>query len=233
MSPRRPGGPGGSRRDPHVPVRSPAKRTASSRRWLERQLNDPYVAEARRRGYRARSAFKLIEIDDRFRLLRPGSHVVDLGAAPGGWTQVAVERVRAGRPGGGRVLAVDLLPIEPVPGADLLQGDFLDEDVASAVIARLDGRVGVVLSDMAPAASGHTGADHIRIIALAEAALAFAVEVLRPGGAFVCKVFQGGAEPGLLAEVKRCFAAVRHVKPPASRPESAEIYLVARGFRGR
>lgn len=202
------------------------KRSLSSRRWLERQLSDPYVSEARRQGYRSRAAFKLIELDDRFRFLAPKARVVDLGAAPGGWTQVAVARCP-----GGVVVAVDLAEMAPVPGAAVLRADFLDEDTPALIKAALEGPADLVLSDMAPPTIGHRAADHLRIVALAEAALAFAVEVLRPGGGFVCKVRQGGAEPDLLARVKRSFRSVRHAKPPASRAESPELYLVAQGFR--
>jgi 23S rRNA (uridine2552-2'-O)-methyltransferase len=208
------------------------RRTASSRRWLERQISDPYVAEAKRRGFRSRAAFKLIELDDRLRLLRPGGRVVDLGAAPGGWTQVAVQRVRAGQPHGGRVLAVDIAAMEPIADADTLTLDLLDAAAGEIVRARLGGPADVVLSDMAPPATGHPGTDHLRIMALAEAAAQLALDILAPEGAFVCKVWQGGAEQSLLAELKRAFRSVRHIKPAASRRESAEIYLVAQGFRG-
>lgn len=208
------------------------KRSLSSRRWLERQLADPYVAEAHRRGFRSRAAFKLLEIDDRFRLLRMGGRVVDLGAAPGGWTQVAVQRTRAGEPGGGRVVAVDLLEMPPVAGAIQLQVDFLEEVAPGLIRDALGGPADIVLSDMAPSSSGHADVDHLRIVDLVEAAVEFAVEVLVPGGALVAKVRQGGTEHRLLATMKRAFAIVRHVKPPASRPESAEVYVVATGFRG-
>jgi 23S rRNA (uridine2552-2'-O)-methyltransferase len=219
-------------RGPKSRLTSGKKRTASSRRWLERQLADPYVAKAKHRGFRSRATFKLIELDDRFRLLRPGARVVDLGAAPGGWTQVAVERVRAGKPGGGRVLAVDLLAMTPVAGAEVLRADFLDEATSVLIRDALAGQADIVLSDMAPPSTGHPGADHLRIMALLEAALEFASEVLAPGGAFVCKVWQGGTEANLLASMKRLFRSVRHAKPPSSRAESAEIYVVATGFRG-
>lgn len=209
------------------------KRTLSSRRWLERQLTDPYVADAKRQGFRARSAFKLIELDDRFRLLRPGARVVDLGAAPGGWTQVAVERVHADAPrGGGQVLAIDILDMAPLPGTTVLKMDMLQEDAASTVISALGGPANVVLSDMAPAASGHGRADHLRSMALAEVAWLFAFDVLAAHGAFVCKVWQGGTEASLLAQIKQAFSSVRHAKPPASRAESKEIFMVAQGFRG-
>lgn len=213
-------------------LRSTKRRTASSRRWLERQLSDPYVAEAKRRGFRSRAAFKLIELDDRFRVLRPGARVVDLGAAPGGWTQVAVSRVGAGRPGGGKVLAVDRVAIAPVAGAETVILDALEEGAAARIRERLGGPADAVLSDMAPAATGHAGADHLRIMALAEAAARLALSLLAPGGAFVCKVWQGGTEAALLGELKRWFRSVRHAKPAASRRESAEMYVIARGYQG-
>jgi 23S rRNA (uridine2552-2'-O)-methyltransferase len=214
------------------PKKPRKKRTLSSQRWLERHLSDPYVAEARRQGYRSRAAFKLIELEERYRLLKAGMRVVDLGAAPGGWTEVAVKRVRAGTANGGNVLAVDKAPMDPIPGARIIMGDCLDEAVVERVKEELNGLADLVLSDMAPATIGHAGADHLRIMTLAEAAFAFARAVLAPGGAFVCKVFQGGAEATLLHEIKKCFAGVHHAKPPASRPESAETYLVATNFRG-
>ena len=214
-----------------VRVRSARRRKPSSTEWLNRQLNDPYVAEAHRLGYRSRAAFKLIQLDDRFHLLRPGMRVVDLGCAPGGWTQIAVARVRAGN-GRGAVVGIDLLPTDPVPGAALLQGDFRDPVAADRLRAALGGPADLVLSDMAAPATGHVATDHLRIIALTEDALAFAQTVLRPGGAFVAKVFQGGATGDLLAALKRAFATVRHAKPAASRAESAETYVVATGFRG-
>lgn len=214
------------------PGMPPKKRKPSSQRWLQRHLSDPYVAEARRQGYRSRAAFKLIELDERHRLLKAGRSVVDLGAAPGGWTEVATRRVRAGTPQGGRVVAIDLLPMDPILGASILAGDFLDETVAERLKDALGGPADVVLSDMSPSTTGHPGTDHLRVMALAEAAFAFACEVLAPGGTFVCKVFQGGTEAVLLKEIKRCFAIVRHAKPPSSRPESAESYLIATNFRG-
>lgn len=214
------------------PGMPPKKRKPSSQRWLQRHLSDPYVAEARRQGFRSRAAFKLIELDERHRLLKAGMRVVDLGAAPGGWTEVATRRVRAGTPRGGRVVAIDLLPMDPILGASILVGDFLDETAAERLKDMLGGPADVVLSDMAPPTTGHPGTDHLRVMALAEAAFAFACEVLAPGGTFVCKVFQGGTEAALLKEIKRCFASVRHAKPPSSRPESAETYLIATNFRG-
>lgn len=215
-----------------VRVRGGKVRKASSRQWLERQLNDPYVHEAKRRGFRSRAAFKLIEIDDRVRLLRPGLRVVDLGAAPGGWTQVAVERVRAGRPGGGVVVAIDKEAMEPIRGATVIQADLTDPANDARILEALGGPADLVLSDMSPATVGHAQTDHLRIVALVEAAAEFALRHLAPGGAFVAKVFEGGTEQALLARLKHSFAGIRHVKPPASRKESAEIYLVATGFRG-
>jgi 23S rRNA (uridine2552-2'-O)-methyltransferase len=206
-------------------VRTSKGRSAASQRWLVRQLNDPYVAAARQQGWRSRAAFKLMELDDRFHLIRRGARVLDLGAAPGGWSQVAVKR------GAGRVVGIDLLPLNPVAGAVMLQGDFTDPDVQAQLKAELDGRADLVLSDMAPNTTGHAATDHLRIMALAEAALDFALEVLTEGGAFCAKVFQGGAEKAMLDTLKRHFASVRHAKPPASRKESSELYAVATGFR--
>jgi 23S rRNA (uridine2552-2'-O)-methyltransferase len=218
-------------REAAVRVKTGRRRSASSTHWLQRQLNDPYVAEARRLGYRSRAAFKLLELDDRFRLLKPGGRVVDLGAAPGGWTQVAVARTRA-EAGQGRVIGIDLLPMDLVPGATLLHADFLDATAPEAIKVALGGPADLVLSDMATPATGHAATDHLRIVALAEAAYAFAREVLAPGGSFVAKVFQGGTERSLLEALRRDFQSVRHAKPPASRAESAEVYVVAQGFRG-
>jgi 23S rRNA (uridine2552-2'-O)-methyltransferase len=214
-----------------VRVKTAAGRKLSSTEWLKRQLNDPYVREARASGYRSRAAFKLIELDDRFRFLKPGARVVDLGAAPGGWTQVTAARVKAAG-GTGRVVAVDVLALAPVPGARVLALDFLAPEAPGAIAAALEGRADLVLSDMAAPATGHGATDHVRIIMLAEAAYDFARTVLVPGGAFVAKVYQGGAAGPLLARLKRDFTRVRHAKPPASRAESAEIYVVAQGFRG-
>jgi 23S rRNA (uridine2552-2'-O)-methyltransferase len=222
----------GATRSARVRVKTAKKRSTSSARWLERQLNDPYVAEAKRRGYRSRAAFKLLQLDDRFRFLKPGARVVDLGAAPGGWTQVAVERVSPPGKQTGKVVAIDILEMAPLPGATVLTGDFLAADAPARIRAALDGPADVVLSDMAAPTTGHANTDHLRIMALAETAYAFAAEVLAPGGSFVAKVFQGGAERELLAALKRDFAEVKHVKPEASRAESAEVYVVALGFRG-
>jgi len=210
-----------------VRVKTARRRKPSSTEWLQRQLNDPFVAEARRLGYRSRAAFKLIQLDDRFHLLAPGRRVVDLGCAPGGWTQVAVQRV--GRRGS--VVGIDLNPTDPVAGATVLQGDFRDPDAADQVREALGGPADLVLSDMAAPATGHAATDHLRVVALAEDAFAFAATILKPGGGFVAKVLQGGTEGTLLATLKRAFAEVRHAKPAASRAESAETYVVAKGFR--
>ena len=212
-------------------VKTARGRTVSSQRWLQRQLNDPYVAEAKKRGYRSRAAFKLLQLDDQFRFLRPGARVVDLGAAPGGWTQVAVERVKPER-SGGVVVGLDLTPIEPVAGATVLAKDFYDDDAPAALEELLGGPADVVLSDMAAAATGETQVDHLRIMALAETAHDFARQVLKPGGSFVAKVLRGGTERTLLDRLKRDFTKVRHVKPEASRADSAEMYVVGTGFRG-
>ncbi|MFQ5785728.1 MAG: RlmE family RNA methyltransferase [Alphaproteobacteria bacterium] len=207
-------------------------RSASSKRWLERQHRDPYVAAAHEAGWRSRAAFKLIELDERFHLLARGRRVVDLGAAPGGWSQVAAARVGADRTGGGRVVAIDLQPFDPVPGVVTIEGDALAPDMPARTRAALGGSADAVLSDMAALATGHRATDHLRVTALCEAALVFAEAVLAPGGTFVCKALKGGAETELLARVKRRFATVRHAKPPASRAESREVYLVATGYRG-
>ena len=214
-----------------VRVKTARGRTVSSQRWLQRQLNDPYVAEAKKRGYRSRAAFKLLQIDDQFGFLKPGRRIVDLGAAPGGWTQVAVERTRAER-GGGVVIGIDLMPVEPIAGATVLAKDFYDDD-APAVLTELLGRpADVVLSDMAASATGDSQVDHLRIMGLAEAAHDFARQILKPGGTFVAKVLRGGTERTLLEQLKRDFVKVRHVKPEASRADSAEMYVVGTGFRG-
>ena len=204
------------------------RKSVSSRRWLERQLNDPYVARAKREGFRSRAAFKLLEIDDKHHLLKPGGKVVDLGAAPGGWSQVAARRVGSA----GRVVGIDVLEMEPIPGVEFAQIDFLDAEAPERLKAMLGGPADVVLSDMAANATGHRQTDHLKIMALVEAAAAFAAEVLKPGGAFLAKVIQGGTEATLLAALKRDFATVRHVKPAASRADSAELYVLATGFRG-
>lgn len=212
-------------RDMRVNVVTGRYRKHSSTLWLDRQLNDPYVAKAKARGYRSRAAFKLTELDDRFRLLSPQARIVDLGCAPGGWCQVAVER------GAGQVVGIDYLPTTSVHGAEILELDFLDPAAPDRLKAVLGGPADLVLSDMAAPTTGHKATDHLRVVALAEAALDFAEDVLRPGGAFVCKVFAGGAESGLLNRLRQRFEHVRHAKPKASRPESPEKYVVAQGFR--
>lgn len=219
---------GSAGRAAHQRVRTAKGRTTSSTRWLERQLNDPYVREAQARGYRSRAAFKLTQLDDKFHLLRKGARVLDLGAAPGGWTQVAVERTHPG----GVVVGVDLAALEPIPGAVLLELDIDAADAPARIGAALGGPADLVLSDMAAKASGHAATDHLRIVALCEAAFDVARDLLVPGGGFVAKVLKGGTEHDLLILLKRHFRTVRHAKPPASRAESAETYVVATGFRG-
>jgi 23S rRNA (uridine2552-2'-O)-methyltransferase len=214
-----------------VRVKGGRGRSLSSKLWLERQLNDPYVARAQREGLRSRAAYKVAEIDDKFHFLKTGAKVVDLGAAPGGWSQIVAKRVGAAE-GKGRVVAMDLLKMEEIPGVDFLQLDFLDEKAPQVLRDFLGGPADVVLSDMAANATGHRQTDHLKIVALVEVAAEFAGEVLKPGGAFVAKVLQGGTEASLLAGLKRDFASVKHVKPAASRADSAELYLVATGFRG-
>ena len=211
----------------HTRVKTAKGRKLSSKLWLERQLNDPYVEAARQAGYRSRAAWKLAEIDGKYRLMKRGAKVLDLGSTPGGWTQVAVEKA-----GDGNVLAVDINPMEDVPGATFMQLDFLAEDAEQKVRDALDGPVDVVLSDMHAPATGHRQTDHIRIMMLCEAAAHFACQVLKPGGVFVAKVLRGGTENELLTLLKKQFATVRHVKPDASRQDSAESYVVATGFRG-
>lgn len=233
MSPSHPGGGGRKsgkkdtlgRRD-HVRVRTARGRKASSTRWLSRQLNDPYVTEAKRAGYRSRAAFKLTELDDRFGFLKPGAKVVDLGSAPGGWTQAAVERV-----GVGNVVALDISPMDAVAGAKVITADILEEEAVEAILSASENGADIVLSDMAPPATGHRATDHLRIVALVEAAFDLACRILRPDGVFVAKVYQGGSEGDLLAALKRAFRSVKHAKPGASRPESAETYVIAVGYR--
>jgi 23S rRNA (uridine2552-2'-O)-methyltransferase len=226
-------GSGRGRNDLRVRVKTARRRSAQSTRWLERQLNDPYVVRAKAEGHRARSVYKLIEMDERYHLLGPGKRVVDLGAAPGSWSVVAAERVRStnAEP---LVVALDYLDMDPIPGVVVLKKDFLDDDAPDMIRDALGGRdVDVVLSDMAAPTTGHRPTDHLRTIHLCEVAVDFAVSILKPGGHFVAKVFRGGTENELLAMLKRSFASVHHVKPPASRAESVELYLVAKGFRGR
>ncbi|UNC13596.1 RlmE family RNA methyltransferase [Acidiphilium multivorum] len=215
----------GSRRRAAVRLKAARKHKPSSQKWLLRQLNDPYVAAAKERGFRSRAAFKLIELDEKFGLIGKGARVVDLGAAPGGWTQVALER------GASRVVGIDLLDIDPIAGATLIKGDFQDESMETALAEILGGPADVVMSDMAPNTTGHTATDHLRIMGLAELALDFAFKHLAPGGAFVTKLFQGGAQGDMLNLLKRRFVQVRHAKPEASRKDSRELYLVATGYR--
>ncbi len=230
MAPR-PGGKGRRARPkgraPSARAPSPRPKTLSSARWLERQKRDPYVAEAKRQGYRSRAAFKLIELDDRFHLLKSGQAIVDLGAAPGGWSQVAVERAK-----GARVVAVDLAAVLSLPGVHVVRVDILAPEAPALIRAALGRPADLVLCDMSPPASGHPDVDHLRVVGLVEAALALAADILRPGGAFVAKLFQGAEEQAVVAAARRLFASVRHAKPPASRAESAEVYLVATGFKG-
>jgi 23S rRNA (uridine2552-2'-O)-methyltransferase len=215
-----------------VRVKTARGRPVGSTKWLQRQLNDPYVARAKEEGYRSRAAYKLAELDDRFHVLKRGKKIVDLGAAPGGWTQIAVDRVEAGKPGGGTVVAIDINAWDTVPNATCMTLDFLDERAPDRLKNALGGKADAVLSDMAAPTTGHGPTDHLRIMGLAEAAWMFAEEVLAPGGAFICKVFQGGTEGELLKQIKGRFDSIRHAKPPASRKESAEVYLVALGFKG-
>lgn len=231
-----PCGSGRGQRELRVKVKTAKGRRISSTRWLERQLNDPYVQRAKREGFRGRAAFKIIDLDDQYHFLKPGARVVDLGCAPGGWCQVAVSRVNAlGERSSkrGTVLGIDLQPIEAIPGAELHQLNFLEDGADDQVKAWLGGKADVVLSDMAASASGHKQTDHLRIIALCEAAAQFAYDVLEDGGTFVAKVLAGGAEGMLQAELKRNFTKVANLKPPSSRADSSEKFVVATGFRGR
>ncbi len=223
-----------SSRTASVKVRTAKGRRLSSTLWLQRQLNDPYVQKARKEGYRSRAAYKLIELDEKFHFLKPGQCVIDLGAAPGGWTQVAVERTHATDEKArkkGVVVGIDLLEISPIGGAALLQNDFMDDAVPELIKAAAGGPADIVLSDMAPNTTGHPGTDHLRIMGLCEAAFEFACQVLKPEGVFVAKVFQGGAEKELLIQMKQRFKVVKHAKPKASRADSSEMYVVATGYR--
>jgi 23S rRNA (uridine2552-2'-O)-methyltransferase len=220
------------RRGLTVRVKTAKGRKLASTRWLQRQLNDPYVEEAKRQGYRSRAAFKLNEIDDKHRLLKPGGVVIDLGAAPGGWSQVTAERVKAESKG--KIVAADLSDIEPVTGVTFLQIDITDAEAPDMIREALGGaRADVVMSDMAASATGHRQTDHLRVIALAEAALDIAEDMLKPGGAYLAKVLQGGASGELLTRLRQGFAKVVHIKPKASRQDSAEVYVLATGFRGK
>lgn len=219
-----------SSRNKKVTLKKNRNRTLSSKLWLERQLNDPYVQEAKKLGYRSRAAFKLIELNEKFDFLKKESRVIDLGAAPGGWTQVVAQKIDASHPNS-QIIGIDLLNIDPVPNTTLLLGDFTEEKMMDSIKNLLKGPVDVVLSDMAPSSIGHKQTDHLRIVALVETAFYFAQEVLKDGGTFITKVFQGGMEPSLLSILKKSFNTVKHVKPKSSRKESAELYLVAQNFK--
>lgn len=217
-----------SRRKQTVKVKTARRRTTSSNRWLQRQLNDPYVAAAKTEGYRSRAAFKILELDEKFHFFKQGMRVVDLGAAPGGWSQIASTRMGKN----GKIVAIDLLPIDPIAGAEILEMDFLDDEAPEILKSKLGGEADIVMSDMAPSTTGHKATDHLRIIGLAENAAYFAKEILKPGGSFVCKLFQGGETKDLILDLKKCFTKVRHAKPSSSRADSSEIFLVATGFKG-
>jgi 23S rRNA (uridine2552-2'-O)-methyltransferase len=210
-----------------VKVRTAKGRRLSSTKWLERQLNDPYVISAKKEGYRSRAAYKLIEINEKFKIFKKGQAVVDLGAAPGGWTQIALDKTKPD----GRVIGIDLLKVEPIPGAIILQQDFLTDEAEATIKELANGKVDVVLSDMAANSCGHPQTDHIRIMALCEAAFYFAVSMLKENGSFVAKILRGGTETSLLNEIKRYFKAVKHFKPDSSRANSSEMYVIATGFR--
>jgi 23S rRNA (uridine2552-2'-O)-methyltransferase len=209
-------------------LRTAKGRTPSSQRWLTRQINDPYVRKAKLEGYRSRSAYKLLEIDKRFRIFRRGQRVIDLGAAPGGWSQVVLEKLG----NHGALVSIDVLPMDPLSGAIILEHDFIADDALQMITEALGGKADVLLSDMAPNTVGHQRTDHLRIMLLVEAAVDFAFQILKPGGIFVAKVFQGGAGSELMVKLKKQFSSVKHVKPPASRSESAEMFVLAQGFRG-
>ena len=217
-------------RDEKVRVKSARGRKTSSTRWLQRQLNDPYVKQAKRDGYRSRAAYKLVDLDDKFKFLKPGMKVLDLGAAPGGWTQVAITRTKSS-PSAPNVLGIDLLPMQSIAGSELLQLDFNDSAAPDIITEALGGQANIVLSDMAPNTTGHAATDHLRIMGLCELAYGFATQILTQGGVFVCKVRQGGTENALLADMKMRFSSVAHAKPKSSRKDSSETYVVARGFR--
>jgi len=221
---------GGGARDLRIKVKKPAKRSHSSQLWLERQLNDPYVKRAREMGYRSRAAFKLAEMDERYKFLKPGQKLLDLGCAPGGWCQVAAAKVGLDN-GKGRIVGIDLLPVDPIPHVELIELDFMAEEAPALLTEKLGGKADGVMSDMAGNTTGHKKTDHLRIIGLAEAALEFANDVLAPGGFFLAKLFQGGDTAELLAELKRDFTQVRNIKPAASRADSSELYVLATGFR--
>ncbi|MCP4560317.1 MAG: RlmE family RNA methyltransferase [Bosea sp.] len=223
-------GSGGGARDLRIKVKKPAKRSHSSQLWLERQLNDPYVKRARAMGYRSRAAFKLAEMDERYKFLKAGQKLVDLGCAPGGWCQVAGTKVGLEK-GKGKIIGIDLLPVDPIPHVELIQLDFMAEEAPALLMEKLGGKADGVMSDMAANTTGHKKTDHLRIIGLAEAAIEFANDVLAPGGFFLAKLFQGGDSAGLLTQLKRDFTLVRNIKPAASRADSSELYVLATGFR--
>ena len=217
-----------SRNKPKSKVKTAKGRKTSSTRWLKRQLNDPYITQAEKEGYRSRAAYKILEIDEKLGgILKPGMKIVDLGAAPGGWCQVCVQK------GCDKIVAIDLLEMESMAGVDFIQMDFMDDAAPDILKEMLDGQADIVLSDMAPNTTGHKQTDHLRIMAVVEAAAYFAAEILKPGGVFVAKVFQGGAQNTLLADMKKDYETIKHIKPPASRKESSEQYLVATGFKGQ
>ena len=216
-----------------VRVKTAKKRSNASTKWLERQLNDPYVQEAQAMGYRSRAAFKLIQMDEQLDLLRPGQNIVDLGAAPGGWTQIIVDKVKPEKTGA-RVVGLDILPMDDIQGATIIKMDFMDNDAPDRLIEALEGeKVDLVVSDIAPPTIGHKQTDHLRIMAIVEAAYDFALDVLKPDGVFLAKVFQGGASNELMADMKRAFKTTKHIKPKASRQDSSEMYVVGKGFKGR
>ncbi len=223
---------GGAARQLHTKVKTARGRKTSSTLWLQRQLNDPYVAQSKVDGYRSRAAYKLRDLDDKFRFLKPGMRVVDLGSAPGGWSQIAADRVRSTEPKGHEVIAVDLQDVDDLSGVQFMKLDLREPEAAAVLKAAAGGKVDVVVSDMAPSTTGHGSTDHIRIVLLVEIALDLALDILLPGGTFVAKVFKGGAEGEMLSALKANFESVKHAKPPSSRPESAETYVVALGFRG-
>ena len=217
-------------RDLRVRLKNARKHKHSSQLWLERQLNDPYVKRAKERGFRSRAAFKLEEMDERYKFLKSGQRLIDLGCAPGGWCQVAAERIGLAQ-GKGRIVGIDLLPVDPIPGVELIEMDFMTEEAPALLVEKLGGQADGVMSDMAGNTTGHKKTDHLRIIGLAEAALEFAHDVLAPGGFFLAKLFQGGDSAPLLAQMKRDFTLVRNVKPGASRADSSELYVLATGYR--
>jgi len=217
-----------SKRKTSVRVKTARKRSNSSNKWLRRQLNDPYVVAAKEQGYRSRAAFKILELDEKFHFFKKGMKVIDLGAAPGGWSQIASSRMGKN----GKIVAIDLLPVDPIAGAEMLEMDFLDDDAPEILKNKLGGKADIVMSDMAPSTTGHKATDHLRIMGLAENAAYFSIEVLAPNGSFICKLFQGGAQKELLSLLKENFAKVRHAKPSSSRSDSSEMFIVATGFKG-